>query len=1365
MPLLKYRNYAIVEVKVFGKSRFSKVQNKTGSGATFWGEHFFFEKTFDTTYELEDQKIVISVLDHSSIGFSGLIGTVELSIPTVYYKDKHVVQYQWAALSGLTNKFQEVLGFLKFSVGVFAADDIQAPLNEEKNPGALTGPTKTEVIYPPQIVTVAHQIRVRVFRGDKLKKMDTFGKTDPYVHLIYGSQEIKSTTLKVTYDPVWNEELLLPASLPTINDRIILRLYDWDSGPMADELMGTVAFSIKDILDNKYKQPFWVNIYGAHSDTDVKYEKMQNETPELATEWKGRLELAITMRQEDKPIVGFGPLKDPAAIKTSENYRKETYDLRAEIHYAMNLPQDKEDYMIRIRWGPVEVTTKKRTSTSRMIEFYENLTLQGEFPVGASSELEIPDVFIYLNNGKKDVSYCRKSWLEFTNPNTKTRPFYFKVDRGLSSTRDDLAGIVKMRLLVSKPGDKSSLSLYGWDKPAMKRQAQTAWKIHFNIFQARDLIAGDSSGLSDPFLNIYGYGTELHTTVIPETLNPIWNERLEFSAPFETVDDAPPFVLTMWDKDELSADDFLGSAIVTIEQKDLNPSELPKPKWVDLIYGKNGGKSGKVLLSVCCYNRQDLIPRTPYIAPDTMKYYINMKILGLRELESTGILPVKRAFIKFDVDSLRSRAEKSYLHEKKFIKTEPKDTGSNPNILTVVNLEIDLPADAEYCPSLNCAVYDYILRGLSQPLIGNFSIPLGDFMKSTSAELERRIEKLSALFYANQPKEGSAPAPVPAITKENPKKAFVVPIEETKEDKSDNDISDFNLDPAKQDGGLKPLLGKFAAPMVERFELIKKAKGNLPGEDDEVHIDIFDDLESPRSEDDPTHDITEEAKASKKFVVHPKYRKTGDEYNKPDMTKYMELGHNNKDRTCKKHYRYLFDKELEKTDFMDASPFFEIPIHRGRRVTEESFFANLFEKNESYRCVGHCKAMINVMNEFDKMKYDAKLQHVGKFAQTKGFEFSDEEFLRRKDVTIRLYVIEAEGLADRDDDSNSDPYLIVKLGKVEYNDSKNYQLDNPNPTFNKCFEFTSSLPGASKLSIQLWDYDALSPDDLIGKTEIDIEDRWYSPKWRNLKYIPIETRQLYHPSSKLPQGSVKLWLEILPADLPKPPIWTTSPKPPVDYELRVVVWECKDVPRVDVEDAVDIYITGKVHGGKQLTTDTHIRSQDGKGSFNWRMVFPVQLRMKKHRITFQIWDKDALSADDYISEATLDFDNEALLAFEKEDRVTIYGTDKKEEKFWVQCSNNKGPAGQVLISMALIPKDQAELAPVGQGRANPNQLPYLPPPEGRMEWTWNVVKLYKRLIGPAAREAVIKWASIILCGFILLMTIPILIAKGVSGIF
>jgi Ca2+-dependent lipid-binding protein len=241
----------IITVKAFGKSRYSKVQKNIGSGATFWGDHYFFEKNFDTTFELENERILISVGDHNLIGYDGVIGNVEINIPTIYYKEGHVMQHQWAALSGLTQNFQEVLGFIKFSVGVFAPGDVQAPLNEEPPVDAAVAQTQINILYPPQIITQSYQILVRVIRGEKLKKMDTFGKCDPYIQVLYGGLNVKSTILKVTHDPVWNEDLYLPISLPTVNNKIIIRLFDWDSDKTTDELMGSVYFDIKDIMDKK----------------------------------------------------------------------------------------------------------------------------------------------------------------------------------------------------------------------------------------------------------------------------------------------------------------------------------------------------------------------------------------------------------------------------------------------------------------------------------------------------------------------------------------------------------------------------------------------------------------------------------------------------------------------------------------------------------------------------------------------------------------------------------------------------------------------------------------------------------------------------------------------------------------------------------------------------------------------------------------------------------------------------------------------------------------------------------------------------------------------------------------------------------
>jgi hypothetical protein len=43
-----------------------------------------------------------------------------------------------------------------------------------------------------------------------------------------------------------------------------------------------------------------------------------------------------------------------------------------------------------------------------------------------------------------------------------------------------------------------------------------------------------------------------------------------------------------------------------------------------------------------------------------------------------------------------------------------------------------------------------------------------------------------------------------------------------------------------------------------------------------------------------------------------------------------------------------------------------------------------------------------------------------------------------------------------------------------------------------------------------------------------LEDRYFSPEWQSIRQKPIEFRDLYHPSSTISQGTVKLWVEIIP---------------------------------------------------------------------------------------------------------------------------------------------------------------------------------------------------------------------------------------------
>lgn len=219
------------------------------------------------------------------------------------------------------------------------------------------------------------------------------------------------------------------------------------------------------------------------------------------------------------------------------------------------------------------------------------------------------------------------------------------------------------------------------------------------------------------------------------------------------------------------------------------------------------------------------------------------------------------------------------------------------------------------------------------------------------------------------------------------------------------------------------------------------------------------------------------------------------------------------------------------------------------------------------------ESKVSFMEKCDKM--DLRMPTLVTFLQDVALESMIKEALKHKtDAIVHLYLIQGFEFASRDMGSASDPFLIVTCGLQVDNDQDNYQDDEPNPKFVKRLDFNVSFPGAPPLVIEAYDYDMMFGNDLIGKTSIDLDDRFFNPKWQAIDEKPIETRELYHSSSKLNQGVIDLWVDIDPAtkssDVGK--VWDISKEPNNDFEVRLSVMKCKNVPAEDAEGVSDVFI-------------------------------------------------------------------------------------------------------------------------------------------------------------------------------------------------
>ena len=125
-----------------------------------------------------------------------------------------------------------------------------------------------------------------------------------------------------------------------------------------------------------------------------------------------------------------------------------------------------------------------------------------------------------------------------------------------------------------------------------------------------------------------------------------------------------------------------------------------------------------------------------------------------------------------------------------------------------------------------------------------------------------------------------------------------------------------------------------------------------------------------------------------------------------------------------------------------------------------------------------------------------------------------------------------------------------------------------------------------------------------------------------------------------------------------------------------------------------------------------------------------------------------------------------------------FGADEDEDemqahKFWVQLSGEKEvavpgrtdkvrwkrPAGQLLISVQLVPAAEAKLCPAGNGRSAPNQHPKLPRPVGRLRFTLNPFALVHQFLGDKLCAYLVCALALVACVLVAYYMIPAVLAN------
>ncbi|XP_007431826.1 myoferlin isoform X1 [Python bivittatus] len=934
---------------------------------------------------------------------------------------------------------------------------------------------------------------------------------------------------------------------------------------------------------------------------------------------------------------------------------------------------------------------------------------------------------------------------------------------------------------TSEKSTDSATRVFGANTPIVSCNFDRVFSYHLRcyIYQARNLMALDKDSFSDPYAHVSFLHRSKTTEIIHSTLNPTWDQTIIFDEieiygdPQMVAQNPPRVVVELFDNDQVGKDEFLGrtscSPMVKLNPDiDFNPKLLWYPVMnegkacgdvllaAELILSEKGGTNLPILPSQRAPNLY-MVPQG--IRPVVQLTAIEILAWGLRNMKNYQMASVTSPslIIECGGEMVESVVIKN-------LKRTPNFPGS------VLFMKVLLPKEELYTPSLVLKVIDHRQFG-RKPIVGQCTIDL--------------LENYRCDPYAT--KEDIAPQMKVSILAAAPRRDVVIEVEDTQPllttqlTEKEEEIVDWWSKFYASIGDTEKC-GQYIQKGYDTLKVYNCELENVP--DFRGLTDFCDTFKLYRGKteenDDPT--VVGEFKGSFRIYTLP-----DDPTVSPPPRQFRELPDSGPQECIVRIYivRALMLQPKDNNGLCD--PYIKISLGKKTIEDRDHYIPNtlnpIFGRMYELSCFLPQEKDLKIsVYDYDLLTRDEKVgettidlenRFLSRFGPHCGIP---QQYCTSGINTWRDQLKPTQLLQNIARVKGHRPPVLSENGKKISYAGRDYTLEE--------FEVNKMLhehlgSGEERLALHILRTQGLVPEHVETRT----------------------LRSTFQPN--IPQGKLQMWVDVFPKSLGPPgPPFNIIPRKAKKYELRVIIWNTKDVildeKSITGEEMSDIYVKGWMSGYEEnkQKTDVHYRSLDGEGNFNWRFIFPFEyfpaeqlctVSKKEHfwsldntefrippKLLIQIWDNDKFSLDDYLGFVELDLHNTVVPAKVSQkcslDMIPEYKPmslhktvktaslfEQKSMRGWWPCYVEKDGsrilAGKVEMTLEVLGEKDIDERPAGKGRDEPNMNPKLDlpnRPDTSFLWFTNPCKTMKFIVWRR-----FKWVFI---GIIILLIVLLFVA-------